>query len=91
MIAVFDEADQDGAHDVVVDTLRNYLVKNNRMKLMEKLCERRMVPKVMDEFDCATLLEESVSRYGSGERFNNVLNYLWIYRKLVWQKSVCVH
>ena len=26
---------------------------------MEKLCERRMVPKVMDEFDCAALLDES--------------------------------
>jgi hypothetical protein len=50
-----------------------------------------MVPKDMDEFDCATLLEESASRYGSGERFNNVLNNLWIYRKLVWQKSVCMY
>jgi len=59
MIAVFDEADQDGAHDVDVDTLLDYLVKNNRTKLMEKLRERRMVPKVMDEFDCAALLDKS--------------------------------
>jgi hypothetical protein len=59
MIAVYDEADQDGAHDVVVDTLLDYLVKNNRTKLMEKLRERRMVPKVMDEFDCAALLDKS--------------------------------
>ena len=59
MIAVFDEADQDGAHDVVVDTLLDYLVKNKRPKLMEKLRERRMVPKVMDEFDCAALLDKS--------------------------------
>ena len=58
MIAVFDEADQDGAHDVVVDTLLDYLVKNNRTKLMEKLRERRMVPKVIDEFYCAALLDE---------------------------------
>jgi hypothetical protein len=36
MIAVFDESDQDGAHDVVVDTLIDYLVKSNRTKLMEK-------------------------------------------------------
>ena len=26
---------------------------------MEKLCERRMVPKVMDEFNCAALLDKS--------------------------------
>ena len=58
MIAVFDEADQDGAHDVVVDTLLDYLVKNNRTKLMEKLRERRMVPKVIGEFYCAALLDE---------------------------------
>jgi hypothetical protein len=59
MIAVFDEANQDGAHDVVVNTLIDYLVKSNRTKLMEKLRERRIVPKVMDEFDCAALLDMS--------------------------------
>jgi hypothetical protein len=33
--------------DVVVDTLLDYLLKSNRMKLMlmEKLCKRKMVPK----------------------------------------------
>ena len=59
MITAFDEANQDGAHDVVADPVLDYLVKSNRTKLMEKLHERRMVPKVMDEFDCAALLDKS--------------------------------
>jgi hypothetical protein len=55
---VFDDNDKD-VPDVVVDTLLDYLLKSHRTKLMEKLRERKMVPKVMDEFDCAALLDES--------------------------------
>ena len=59
LISACDEADQDGAQDVVVDMLLDYLIKSNRTKLMEKLREKKMIPKVMDEFDCAALLDES--------------------------------
>ncbi len=58
MLSVFDDNDKDVA-DVVDDTLLNYLLKSHRTKLMEKLRERKMVPKVMDEFDCAALFDES--------------------------------
>jgi hypothetical protein len=58
MLSVFDDNDKDVAK-VVVDTLLDYLLKSHRTKLMEKLRERKMVPKVMDEFDCAALLDES--------------------------------
>ncbi len=50
---------RDDANDIVVDLLLDYLLKSNKSKLMEKLCERKMVPRVMDEYDCAALLDES--------------------------------
>ena len=60
LISACDEADQDGAQDVVIDTLLDYLIiKSKRTKLMEKLREKKMIPKVTDEFDCAALLDES--------------------------------
>jgi hypothetical protein len=61
MLLVFDDNDKDGAHDIVVDVILNYLVKSNRTKLMlmVKLRARKVVPKVMDKFDCAALLHES--------------------------------
>jgi hypothetical protein len=58
MLSVFDDNDKDVVK-VVVDTLLYYLLKSHRTKLMEKFHERKMVPKVMDEFDCAALLDES--------------------------------
>jgi hypothetical protein len=59
MLSVFGDTNIDGVHNVVIDTLLDYLVKSNRTKLMEKLRERKMIPKVMDKFDCAALLDES--------------------------------
>ncbi len=46
-------------NDIVVDLLLDYLLKSNKAKLMEKLYERKMVPRVMDEYNCAALLDES--------------------------------
>ncbi len=57
--SVFDDNNRDGAQEVVFDMLLHYLVKSNRTKLMEKLRERKMVPKVMDKYNCAALLDES--------------------------------
>ena len=59
MLSVFDDNDKDVADDVVIDTLLDYLLKSNITKLMEKLRKRKTVPKVIDEFDCAALLDES--------------------------------
>ncbi len=59
MLLIFNDNDDDGARDIVVDVLLDYLVKSNRTKLMEKLREQKMVPKVMDEYDCTALLDES--------------------------------
>jgi hypothetical protein len=59
MLLVFNDNDKDGAHDVVLYVLLCYLVKSNRTGLMEKLCEKMMVPTVMDKYDCAALLDES--------------------------------
>ena len=42
-----------------MDLLLDYLLKSNKSKLMEKLRERKMVPRVMDEYDCAALHDES--------------------------------
>ena len=58
MLSIFiDDNNRDGANDVVVEMLLDYLLKNERTKLMEKLHERKMVPKVMDGYDCAALLD----------------------------------
>ncbi len=43
-----------------MDLLLDYLLKSDKSKLMEKLRERKMVPRVMDEYDCAALLDESL-------------------------------
>jgi len=40
---------------------------------MEKFRERRMVPKVMDEFDCAALLEESGIKIWQWRKFQQCL------------------
>ena len=50
---VFDDNNDNGARDIVVDVLLDYLVKSNRTKLMEKLRKWKMIPKVMDKYDCA--------------------------------------
>ena len=59
MLSVVSEDVRDDANDIVVDLLLDYLLKSNKSKLMEKLRERKMVPRVMDEYDCAALLDES--------------------------------
>ena len=44
----------------VVDILLYYITKKHRFTFMQKLRDRRIVPKVMDEFDyCATLLDKA--------------------------------
>jgi len=60
MLSVVSEDVRDDANDIVVDLLLDYLLKNNKSKLMEKLRERKMVLRVMDEYDCAALLDESL-------------------------------
>ena len=59
MLSVVSEDVRDDANDIVVDLLLDYLLKSNKSKLMGKLRERKMVPRVMDEYDCAALLDES--------------------------------
>jgi len=49
MLSVVLENVRDDAHDIVVDLILDYLLKSNKSKLMEKLRERKMVPRVMDE------------------------------------------
>ena len=49
---------RDDANDIVVDLILDYLLKSNKAMLMAKLCERKMVPRVMDEYDCAALLDK---------------------------------
>jgi hypothetical protein len=72
MLSVVSEDVRDDANDIVVDLLLDYLLKSNKSKLMEKLRERKMVTRVMDEYDCAALLDESALKFGSGVRSNNV-------------------
>jgi hypothetical protein len=59
MLTVVSEDFKDDADDIVVDMLLDYLLQSNKAKLIEKLRERKMVPRVMDEYDCAALLDES--------------------------------
>ncbi len=59
MLSVISEDVKDDANDIVVDLQLYYLLTSNKTKLMEKLCERKMVPKIMDEYDCAALPDES--------------------------------
>ncbi len=48
MLLVFDDNNKDGAYDVVIHVLLDYLVKSNRINLMEKFSERKMTPIEMD-------------------------------------------
>ena len=58
LIACID--DREDANVVVIDILIDYLLsKKNKTKTIKNLSERRLVPKVMDEYDCAALLDES--------------------------------
>jgi hypothetical protein len=59
MLLILDDNNKYSAYDVFFDVLLNYIFKSNRTKLMEKLRERKMVPKAMDKYDCAALLDES--------------------------------
>ncbi len=59
MLSVVLEDVRDDTNDIVVDLLLDYLLQSNKAKLIEKLRERKMVPRVMDEYDCAALLGES--------------------------------
>jgi hypothetical protein len=59
MLSVVLEDIRDDANDIVVDLLLDFLLQSNKAKLMEKLCERKMVLRVMDEYGCAALLDES--------------------------------
>jgi hypothetical protein len=59
MLSVVSEDVGDDANDIVVDLLLDYLLQSNKAKLIEKLHERRMAPRVMDEYYCAALLDKS--------------------------------
>jgi hypothetical protein len=59
MLSVVSEDVRDDANDIVVDLLLDYLLQSNKAKLIEKLREKKMVPRVMDEYNCAALLDES--------------------------------
>jgi hypothetical protein len=52
MLTVLLEDVKDDANDIVVDLLLDYLLQSNKAKLIEKLRERKMVPRVMDEYEC---------------------------------------
>jgi hypothetical protein len=49
MLSVVSEDVRDDANDIVVNLLLDYLLQSNKAMLIEKLRERKMVPKVMDE------------------------------------------
>ena len=58
LIACID--DRDDGNDIVIDILIDYLLSGkNKTKTIKKLCERQLVPKVMDEYDCAALIDAS--------------------------------
>jgi hypothetical protein len=59
MLPVVLEDVRDEANDIVVDLLLDYLLQSNKAKLIEKLHERKMVPRVIDEYNCAALLDKS--------------------------------
>ncbi len=69
MLSVASEDVRDDANDSVVDLLLDHLLQSNTAKLIEKLCERKMVPRVMDEYNCAALLDKSCLK-------------IWLWRKI---------
>lgn len=46
-------------HDEIIDVLLEYVAKYDKQKMIKKLRERRLIPRIMDEYDCAALLDES--------------------------------
>ena len=59
MLSVVSEDVRDDANDIVVNLLLDYLLQSNKAKLIEKLWEKKMALRVMDEYDCATLRDKS--------------------------------
>ena len=52
--------DDDGVdEDFIADLLLDYLLNKHQTRVMEKLRERKLIPKVMDEFDVGALLDRS--------------------------------
>ena len=49
----------DDDDDEIIDVLLDYVAKYDKQKMINKLRERRLIPKIMDEYDCAALLDES--------------------------------
>jgi hypothetical protein len=45
--------------DFIADLLLDYLLNKHQTRVMEKLRERKLIPKVMDEFDMGALLDRS--------------------------------
>ena len=59
LLSVAEEAEAEVGEDYVADLLLNYLLKKHKTKVLEKLRERKLIPKVIDEFDMGALLDRS--------------------------------
>ena len=59
LLKVVGEAISEDKCEEVAGLLLDYLIKHHKSETIAKLCEKRMIPKVIDEFDCAALLDES--------------------------------
>jgi hypothetical protein len=60
MLSVCEEYDDNGdADDDIFDQLIDYLLKHDQEKLKSKLCERQMIPQLIDKYNLAALLGES--------------------------------
>ena len=90
MLSVVSEDVRDDANDIVVDLLLDYLLKSNKSKLMEKLRERKMVPRVMDENDYAALLDESCLKIWQWRKIQQCLKLFMDIPKVgVAEKHLC--
>lgn len=59
--------DDDGVdEDFIADLLLDYLLNKHQTRVMEKLRERKLIPKVMDEFDVGALLDRSGIKMAGG-------------------------
>ncbi len=73
--------------DDIFDHLIDYLLKRNREKMLLKLCERQLIPKILDEYNLAALISESGIKIWQWRKINQCLHLFMDVKKIAVSKK----
>ncbi len=68
--------------DDIFDHLIDYLLKRNREKMLLKLRERQLIPKILDEYNLAALISESGIKIWQWRKINQCLRLFMDAKKI---------